>query len=115
MTLSIVIVCDYDGGQLKGWSDLRKTLTALAAQDLSQVDEVLVPENASALRTAPSDLLKLLPCLRAVPDSATGSYELKNAGVRAATSEWVAVLDADCTPQSDWVERIHRAIRGRPD
>src|SRR4030095_14442408 len=35
--------------------------------------------------------------------------------MRAASSDWVAVLDADCTPLPDWVQKIHQAIRARPD
>ena len=115
MTVSILLVSDYGASNQKGWNDLRKTLSALAAQDLSGIQEVLLAENASVLQKLPPDLVTILRGLRVVSDSATGSYELKNAGMRAASSEWVVVLDADCTPPPDWVEKVYRAIRSQPE
>jgi glycosyltransferase involved in cell wall biosynthesis len=114
VTVSVLIVSDYDASNEKGWNDLRKTLAALAAQDLSAIQEVLIAENVAVLQRVPPDIPTTLNKLRIVSSPATGSYELKNAGMRAATSEWVAVLDADCTPPPDWVGKVHQAIRLQP-
>ena len=52
--------------------------------------------------------------LKRVLSDAKGSYELKNGGVRAATSSIIAILDADCSPASDWLGNALAAMKALP-
>lgn len=108
---SVVTISDYAPGQAKGWQDLRKTLTALAAQDQGEAVEFIFVEHPDFARDFPEDLRALLPRFRMVTDSSPNSYGLRNAGVRAATTPWVALLDADCLPGLGWLQHVSRTIR----
>src|ERR1700693_4911941 len=101
--ISVVIVSDYAGGGEKSWNDLRGALTALAQQDARVNAEWLLCENKACAESMPDDFSRIVPNLKRVLSDAMGSYELKNAGVQAATSNIVAILDADCSPASDWL------------
>jgi glycosyl transferase family 2 len=112
--ISVVIVCDYAGGGEKSWIDLRGTLTALARQGSTVNVEWLLCENKACVEVMPSDLRAILPNLKVVLCDSEGSYELKNAGFQAATSDIVAMLDADCVPASDWLEKALAAMKTYP-
>ena len=112
--ISVVIVSDYAGGGEKSWNDLRGTLTALAQQDARVNAEWLLCENKACAESMPGDFSCILPNLKRVLSDAKGSYELKNAGVRAATSNIVAILDADCLPASDWLVNALAAMKAMP-
>ncbi|MGZ8229870.1 MAG: glycosyltransferase family 2 protein, partial [Burkholderiales bacterium] len=72
-------------------------------------------ENDRDLERMPADVPQTLPGVRVVASDARGSYELKNAGVQAATADLVMVLDADCVPDRDWIRAGVQAMRDRPD
>jgi Glycosyl transferase family 2 len=110
-SFSVVIVSDYASGRSKGWQDLRKMMSALAAQDQGEAVEFIYAEHQDVARDVPEDLKTVLPRLRMVLESSPTSYGLRNAGVRAATTPWVAMLDADCLPGPDWLHRVNRSIR----
>jgi hypothetical protein len=110
-SFSLVIVSDYTPGKAKGWQDLRKMMSALAAQDQGEAIEFIYAEHPDVARGFPEDLKALLPRFRMVSDSSPTSYGLRNAGVRAATTPWVAMLDADCLPGPGWLQEVSRTIR----
>ena len=112
--ISVVIVSDYAGGGEKSWKDLRSTLTALAQQDGKVNAEWLLCENKASARSMPDDIRGMLPNLKLVLSDEGGSYELKNAGFRAATSNCVAMLDADCVPARDWLKNAVAAMKAMP-
>lgn len=112
--ISVVIVSDYAGGGKKSWNDLRGTLTALARQGSTVNVEWLLCENNACIEVMPSDLRAILPNLKVVLCDSEGSYELKNAGFQAATSDIVAMLDADCVPASDWLEKTLEVMKTYP-
>jgi hypothetical protein len=112
--ITVIIVSDYAGGGEKSWNDLRATLKALARQDASVKAEWLLCENKSCAETMPDDIGRILPDLKRVLSDAKGSYELKNAGVLAATSSIVAILDADCLPASDWLRKALTVMQSNP-
>ena len=112
--ISVVIVSDYAGGGEKSWDDLRGTLTALARQDATVHAEWLLCENNACAGAMPSDLSIILRDLKVVLCESGESYELKNAGCRAATADIVAMLDADCVPASDWLEKALAAMKTYP-
>ena len=112
--ISVVIVSDYAGGGEKSWKDLRGTLAALAQQDARVNAEWLLCENKACAESMPGDFCCILPNLKRVLSDAKGSYELKNTGVRAATSKIIAILDADCLPASDWLGNALAAMKAMP-
>ena len=114
-TVSVMVVSDYRPGETKSWNDLRATLAALACQEVEEPVEYLLLETPADLAQMPADVTAALPGVRVVACEARGSYELKNAGIRAATGEIVGVLDADTVPTRGWVRAAARAIRARPD
>jgi len=111
--VSVVIVSDYAGGGTKAWNDLRTTLTAFARQDFDEPTELLLSEGAEFAQQIPSDLKTILPHLKVVLSPTTSSYELKNEGVRAASADIVALIDADCTPDPRWLRHLVNALRGQ--
>jgi len=111
---SVVIVSDYAPRQDKGWNDLRKMMSALVAQDRGEAVEFIYVERPEVAGDMPADLRTLLPRFRTVTDDAPTSYGLRNAGVRAATTPWVAMLDADCTPGDGWLQAVIAIIRDNP-
>lgn len=113
-SFSLVTVSDYTAGESKGWRDLRKLLSALAAQDQGEAVEFIYVEHPDVARGLPEDLKDVLPRFRMVLDSSPNSYGLRNAGVRAATTPWVAMLDADCLPGPGWLQAVSRTIRANP-
>lgn len=110
-----MVVSDYRPGEEKSWNDLRATLSALANQDFDEPVEYLLLENERDLERMPADVPQALPGVRVIASAARGSYELKNAGVRAASADLVMVLDADCVPDRAWVRTGVQAMRDRPD
>ena len=64
------------------------TLAALANQDFDESIEYLLLENRSDLEQMPRDVPETLPGVRVIASDARDSYELKNAGVQAATADW---------------------------
>jgi hypothetical protein len=113
-SFSLVIVSDYAAGRSKGWQDLRKMMSAVAAQDEGEAVEFIYVEHPDVARDFPEDLKAVLPRFRMVPDPSPSSYGLRNAGVRAATTPWVAMLDADCLPGPGWLPRVAQSIRANP-
>jgi hypothetical protein len=113
--VTVMVVSDYRPGEAKSWNDLRATLAALADQDFDEPVEHLLLENDRDLEQMPADVRSTLPGVRVVASAGRGSYELKNAGVQAATADLVMVLDADCIPERGWVRAGVRAMRERPD
>jgi len=113
-SISVVMVCDYAAGQHGGWMDIRKSLAALAAQDLKEPAEFILCESEEFRNELPASLTQILPDLKIVFVPGRSSYELKNAAVEAASSEFVAMLDADCAPRPDWLRRLLDSMRRHP-
>lgn len=113
--VSVIVVSDYAGGDAKAWDDLRRSLGALARQDIDEPIEVLLVESREHADRVPDDLRAILPSLKVVASPATSSYALKNDGVRAAAGELVVLLDADCTPARDWLRRAVESMRAHPE
>jgi len=113
--VSVIVVSDYNSAGERTWNDERTCLAALAAQDLTEPFEVIICEDEKYRAVFPDDLLSLVPGTRVIFSTNSGSYGLKNAGARVAVSPIVALLDADCKPDPDWLRIIVETLRARPE
>ena len=112
--VSVVIVADHDTDRHADLEDLRSCLQALAVQEVDEPVEFLLVETPDGARKLPADLIKELPGLRVLSVPHKGTYEQKNAGVRAAQGEIIAILDADCVPVSGWLRSMINTLRSHP-
>ena len=113
--LSVIVVSDYNSADERTWNDERSCLSALAAQDLTEPFEVIVSEDEKYRTTFPDELLTIVPGTRVIFCANSTSYGLKNSGAREAEAPIVVLLDADCTPDSDWLSLIVETMRANPD
>jgi hypothetical protein len=112
--VSVVTVVDYayqDGGTV---NNLKATMAALAAQDFAGPLEFLLVESADRAAQAPPELTEILPALKILSVPVATSYELMNAGARAAAADIVAFVDGDCVPAPEWIRHLVDALRAHP-
>lgn len=109
------MVSDYAAGAEGAWTDMRKSLAALAAQDLEEPAEFILCESEEFREELPGELTEILPALRILFVPGRSSYELKNAAVKAASSEFIAMIDADCVPGPEWLRLLLDSLRRHPD
>jgi HAD superfamily hydrolase (TIGR01662 family) len=64
--------------------------------------------------TQPLSLPSTVTPVRVLPSGGGGPAAARNAGWRAAESEWVAFLDADVVPTEDWNAQLVRDLHGLP-
>jgi len=112
--VTVVVVSDYVEAGQKSWTDERAVLRALGEQDLGEPFEVILMENASLRGSTPADLVSRCPGSRIEFSDATTSAELKDAGVKRATGDLIAILEADCIPAPDWLRHLVSSLRERP-
>ncbi len=111
--VSVLITIDYAAATEATWSRLREVLCALAAQDDGETEFLLV--ESSALRErVPADLPRRLPGLRILFAESDDARVLKSAGLQAARTDLVAMLDGDCVPQPGWLAECREAARLHP-
>jgi hypothetical protein len=113
--VSVILVVDYDVGRQEAWNELRATLKGLTRQDFQESMEVFLIEHEGFRQQLPADLLTILPTLNIVGSPEQSAFQLKNVGVQAAASDLIAMLDADCMPDTDWLRRLVTALRTHPD
>ncbi|WP_254277427.1 glycosyltransferase family 2 protein [Halomonas sp. 3H] len=87
----------------RDWESLQCCLIALAAQDLPRERFVLLVVN-NAPDEPPPPYLKLPIHARLLNEHNPGSYAARNRGGMEARGRLVAFLDADCAPDSGWLE-----------
>ncbi len=90
---------------------LEACLEALARQ-VRPADEIVVVDNGSTDGTA---ALAVSHGARVVTVPRPGIPRAASAGYDAATGAVIARLDADSRPEPDWLARIERAFRERPE
>lgn len=111
---SVIIVSDYVGTENSEWQDIKLILAALARQDFEDNVEFLLCESADRAQKIPEDLIALLPSLKIIVCRSSSSFEMKNEGVRAASADIVALIDADCIPAPDWLRAFVQVMEGDP-
>lgn len=113
--VSVIVVSDYASDSARSWDTERACFAALAAQDFDEPAEFILCEDERYRGEVPSDLTNALAESRVLFSQAATSYSLKNAGVREASAPLVALLDADCRADADWLRRLVEAFRSNPD
>jgi len=92
-------------------SVLADCLRALAAQSLPEADyEVIAVDDGSTDATA--SVAEGLG-VRLLRQHRQGAPAARNAGIRAASGEWVALTDADCVPSRGWLDSLLLAVGER--
>lgn len=89
---------------------LARCLQALARQEMSpERFEVIVVNNdpAHPVQAAEGEGLNL----RVVEEEKPGSYAARNAGIRASSAPILAFTDADCVPDSTWLQAGAERLR----
>jgi len=94
---------------------LRDVLRALRDQTYppEETEAIVIFEEALAALFEP--LAREHPWARFVPMRDANYFPMKNHGLRFASGEIIAFLDADCLPSADWVQRIVASIEGGAD
>jgi hypothetical protein len=112
--VSVVLAADHDTVRHADLKDIRSCLQALARQEVDEPVEFLLVETSERARKLPADLIAELPGLRVLDVPHDGTYERKNAAVKAAQGEIVAILDADCVPVAGWLQSLINTMRTYP-
>ncbi|MFA5155566.1 MAG: glycosyltransferase [Patescibacteria group bacterium] len=91
------------------------TLSACLASLIAQTrpaDELIIVDNASRDRTKDiiADFAGRDGKMRYIFEAGPGRGRARNAGLRAASGEIIAMTDADCVVPPDWLERLIRPI-----
>jgi hypothetical protein len=113
--VSVVTAVDYAYHGGRTVDNLKTTLAALAAQDFQGPLEFLLVESSDRAAEVPPHLKQVLPSLKILTFPFSTSYELMNAGARAATADIVAFVDGDCVPDPDWIRHLVGALRAHPE
>ena len=87
--------------------DLERCLAALARQTVGPLDIVVVD---NAPRTSRTREAAERAGVRYVLEPRPGLNRARNAGLRAALSEWIAYTDDDAVPDPDWAEVLLEAL-----
>ena len=109
-----VCICTHDRPRY-----LRDCLDGLRSQTIAENRfAILVVDSASAepVRAELRDLLQHYPDVQLIRIDEPGVSAARNAGARAATTDYIAYIDDDAIPSETWVEAILDAISERePD
>ena len=101
--VSVVLASDHRAGSDEAWEELRSCLRVFAAEEFGEPVEILVVETPELLAGMPDDVRAIAPGARFLAAPGPGAAELRNAGVREASGDLVAVLDSDCVPEPGWL------------
>lgn len=96
---------------LNGEKTLKKCLEALIKQDFFDY-EIIVVDNNSTDKTKAiiNDFVNASKKVSYVFEARRGRGNARNAGVKAARGEVIAMTDADCIVPADWLEKITAPI-----
>lgn len=106
-----VCICTHDRPRY-----LRDCLDGLRHQTIAEDRfAVLIVDSATAepARSELRDLLRQFPAAHMIRIDEPGVSAARNAGARAATTEYIAYIDDDAIPSETWVEAILDAINER--
>jgi hypothetical protein len=112
--VTVITVVDYEYQGERTAATLKATMRALAAQDFAGPLEFLLVESSDRFAQVPPELTRILPSLKILSVPFATSYELMNAGARAATADIVAFIDGDCVPSPHWIRHLVDALWAYP-
>jgi len=92
---SVTIVVPFHGTV----AEAEATLDALGALILSSGDRIIVADNTGATTVHARDGVTVVAA-----DAEQSSYHARNRATEQVTTEWIAYIDADCTPSPDLLE-----------
>jgi glycosyltransferase involved in cell wall biosynthesis len=93
---------------------LEACLSSLDAQSLERCFfEIIVVDNGSVL--VPKDIVASHSGTRLLRELQSGPGPARNFGVRAATADIIAFIDADCRAHRDWLRTALQTIRSSPE
>ena len=109
--ISVVSVSDYEPTGTKSWQHEKGLINALAEQDLGEPFELILVESAlAANQEIPPELFAKIPELSVHYCESNQSAKLKDFGVRLSSGDYVAVLESDCIPSSNWLRVLLDAV-----
>ncbi|MFM2124353.1 MAG: hypothetical protein RL328_804 [Acidobacteriota bacterium] len=114
MVPALSVVIGGFGRRQATWDRVRDCLQAIAAQTAGPVEVVLcrIPELPGE---APQDLAEITPNLKILQVHIEDEHARRTFGVRAAAAPIVALLDADCMPQSGWAAALLETFEFYPE
>src|SRR5215468_6248554 len=93
--------------------NLKKCLASLAGQALDpDLFEIVVVDNGSV--TAPEEVVAQYPRARLLRESSPGPGPARNLGVRAASADMIAFIDADCIAHPQWLSAVIQTLNAQP-
>jgi glycosyltransferase involved in cell wall biosynthesis len=93
---------------------LEACLSSLDTQSLARnFFEIIVVDNGSV--SIPEDIVANHPGTRLLRELQAGPGPARNFGVRVATGEIIAFIDADCRAHRDWLRNAFQNIRSLPE
>jgi GT2 family glycosyltransferase len=90
---------------------LSRCLVRLAAQDLGELEVVVVDDGSRSPKTVAAAVDRAYPAARVLRSGPRGPAAARNLGARAAGGEVVCFTDDDCEPSRDWARRLAEVAR----
>jgi hypothetical protein len=109
--ISIVVVSDYEAESEKTWKDEVRILRFLADQKIEDAFEVILVENTAAGNSVPEELYQIYPHLKIVFSNESQSAKLKDDGIKHSNADFIAVLEADCLPNAEWLNSLYSTLQ----
>ena len=99
---------------LNQFEDLERCLSSLDAQTLERSQfEVIVVDNGSS--SSPEAIVVRHPNARLLFETTPGPGPARNAGIRDAAGEVLALIDADCRAHPAWLANALRFLQSSPN
>lgn len=113
--ISIIIVSDFELSTEKSWQDEIRCLAAFRKQDFAEPYELILVENSAFANNVAEQVYQTAPQVRVLFTDEQQSAKLKDYAVAHTDSPLIAVVEADCTPNPQWLRTLVTALREHPD
>ncbi|MEM7515642.1 MAG: glycosyltransferase family A protein [Planctomycetota bacterium] len=89
-------------------STIENCIQGLLAQEGHEAAELIFIDNNSADDSA--EIVRRYPQIRLLAESKPGAYAARNAGLEEARAPLVALTDADCVADPDWLRKLQEGL-----